>query len=154
MFDVTARKTHQWTMVVLVAAGFVAGGRWGGALLVLAGAIMLAGRFWWPADAVRQLVWLVLEPAGVLRRVERVEDHETRRLARTVGGAIWLLAGATLLLGLGGGGLIAAWIVTLAIVAMVVLDAALDFCALCFLFLQLESRGLLPAGLRHTAAGR
>ena len=133
-FDVTARKAHQWTMVALVVLGFLLGERLGWAPLVVAGVIMLAGRFWWPADVVRQLTWRVLEPAGILKRVERVEDHDTRRIARVIGGAAWLLAAALVLLHLA----VAAWVIALAIAVMVVLDAALDFCALCFLALQVE----------------
>ena len=127
-FDVTARKVHQWAMVALVAIGFLLGGPWAVVLLALAGAVMLAGRFWWPADIVRQVTWRFLEPAGLLRRREVHEDHETRRIARVIGGAAWLLAAALLLLQLP----IVAWVVAFAIAIMVALDAAADFCVLCF----------------------
>src|SRR2546429_9920548 len=66
LFDRTARKAHQWSMVALVAAGLILQGIPGALLLTVAGLIMLAGRFWWPADVVRQLVWRVLERALVL----------------------------------------------------------------------------------------
>src|ERR1700674_2878729 len=92
LYDRTARKAHQWTMVVLVLAGLILGGAAGVVLLAIAGGIMLAGRFWWPADVVRQLTWRVLEPAGILKRDDVHEDHETRRIARIIGGALWLLA--------------------------------------------------------------
>ena len=45
LYDRTARKAHQWTMVVLVLAGLVLGGSAGVLVLALAGLIMLAGRF-------------------------------------------------------------------------------------------------------------
>src|SRR3989442_14587971 len=93
-YDRTARKTPQWTMVVLVAAGLVIQGVAGGLLIALAGLIMLVGRFWWPADLVRQLVWQALEPAGLLKRDDVHEDHETRRVARVIGGAVWGIAAA------------------------------------------------------------
>src|SRR5213594_3271878 len=121
LYDRTARRTHQWTMVVLVAAGLVIQGVAGGLLIAVAGLIMLVGRFWWPADLVRQLVWRALEPAGLLKRDDVHEDHETRRVARVMGGAIWVIAAAL----------------------MLALDASLDFCALCFLLAQLDQRGLL-----------
>ncbi len=136
-FDVTARKTHQWTMVALVVIGFLLGEPRGAVALALAGAVMLAGRFWWPADVVRQLTWRVLEPRGILKRNERVEDHETRRVARIIGGAAWLAAAGLLLLGAS----LAAWAVAFLIAIMVVLDAAFDFCALCFVVGQLDRRG-------------
>jgi hypothetical protein len=133
-FDVTARKAHQWTMVVLVGLGFVIGAPWGALPVALAGAVMLLGRFWWPADLVRQLVWRVAEPAGWLPRIERQEDHATRRVARVLGGAIWLGSAALLLAGLG----LAAWVLVGAIAVMVALDAAVDFCMLCFLMARVD----------------
>jgi len=138
LYDRTARKAHQWTMVVLVLAGLILGGIPGTVLLAIAGAIMLAGRFWWPADVVRQLTWRVLEPAAILKRDDVHEDHETRRIARIIGGAIWLLA--ALLLSVNP---VIAWVITVPIAVMVALDASLNFCALCFLRTQLDQRGIL-----------
>ena len=138
-YDRTARRAHQWTMIVLVGAGLILQGVAGSLLIAIAGAIMLAGRFWWPADVVRQLVWRVLEPAGLLKRDDVHEDHETRRVARVIGGAIWLIAAAFLL----AGNPVVAWVLTLPIAVMVALDAGLDFCALCFLVAQLDQRGIL-----------
>lgn len=128
LFDVTARKVHQWAMVALVVIGFLLPAPAGAALLAVAGVIMLLGRFWWPADVFRQLTWRVLEPAGVLRRRDVHEDHDTRRVARVLGGAVWILSALLLLLHL----TIAAWVLAFAIAVMVVLDAAVNFCALCF----------------------
>ena len=128
VYDVTARRAHQWTMIVLVALGFVLGDQWGWLPLALAGAIMLLGRFWWPADVVRQFVWRLAEPAGWLPRIERAEDRATRRVARVLGGLVWLLSASLLLLGQP----VVGWLLGGLIAVMVALDAALDFCALCF----------------------
>jgi hypothetical protein len=136
-FDITARKAHQWTMVLLVSVGFLLGEPRGAGPLLLAGAIMLVGRFWWPADVVRQFVWRVAEPAGWLKRVEREEDHSTRRVARVLGGTVWLLAAALIL----GGYPALAWIVSALIAFMVSLDASVDFCALCYLSARLDRLG-------------
>jgi hypothetical protein len=139
LYDRTARKAHQWTMVALVVAGLILGGIPGTVLLAVAGGIMLAGRFWWPADVVRQLTWRVLEPAGILKRDDVHEDHETRRIARVIGGGIWLVAALLLL----EGNPLLAWVITVPIGVMVLLDASLNFCALCFLLAQLDQRGIL-----------
>src|SRR5258708_10850899 len=96
LHDVTARKVHQWAMVALVVIAFVVEGVPAAALLALAGLVMLAGRFWWPADLFRQLTWRVLEPAGILPRRDVHEDHETRRVARVIGGVAWRPAPAPL----------------------------------------------------------
>jgi hypothetical protein len=139
LYDRTARKAHQWTMVALVVAGLLFAGASGGILIGIAGLIMLVGRFWWPADLIRQLVWRVLEPAGILKRDDVHEDHETRRIARALGGLLWLVASALLL----AGNAILAWVITVPIAVMVALDASLDFCALCFVVAQLQQRGAL-----------
>src|ERR1700716_3277322 len=135
LYDVTARKAHQWTMVALVALGFVLASPWP---LALAGLIMLAGRFWWPADVVRQFVWRVAEPAGWLKRVEREEDHATRRVARILGGIVWLVCAALIVFGLS----LLAWVLAAALAVMVALDASVDFCALCFVVVRLDRLGL------------
>jgi hypothetical protein len=139
LYDRTARKAHQWTMVVLVLAGLVLGGTAGVLLLAIAGGVMLAGRFWWPADVVRQLTWRVFEPAGILKRDDVHEDHETRRIARIMGGGLWLLAAVVMLVG----NPVLAWVITVPIAVMVALDASLNFCALCFFLAQLDQRGIL-----------
>src|SRR3984893_13121949 len=139
LYDRTARKAHQWTMVVLVLAGLVLGGGAGVLLLAIAGGIMLAGRFWWTADVVRQLTWRILEPAGILKRDDVHEDHETRRIARIIGGAIWLLAALGLLVG----NPVLAWVITVPIAVMAALDASLHFLALSLFRAQLDQRGIL-----------
>ena len=115
LHDVTARKVHQWAMVLLVVVGFVLGGTASVVLLTLAGLVMLVGRFWWPADVFRQLTWRLLEPSGVLRRREVHEDHETRRVARVLGGVAWLLAAALVV----AGAPVLAWVVAFLIAVMV-----------------------------------
>jgi len=144
-YDLTARKAHQWTMVALIAVGFLLGSPEGAIPVALAGAIMLLGRFWWPADVVRQLVWRVMEPWGLLRRREAHEDRQTRRVARTIGGIVWL--GSALLLVSGAD--VPGWILAAAVSVMVVLDATVDFCALCFVVSLLERRSLLVSDSRH-----
>jgi Domain of unknown function (DUF4395) len=139
VYDRTARKAHQWTMIALVAAGLIVQGAAGSLLVAIAGAIMLAGRFWWPADVVRQLTWRVLEPAGILQRDDVHEDHETRRIARALGGTLWLIAAGLILAGYA----VLGWVISVPIAVMVALDASLNFCALCFLVAQLDQRGIL-----------
>jgi hypothetical protein len=135
LYDVTARKAHQWTMVALVALGFVLGSPWP---LALAGAIMLLGRFWWPADVVRQFVWRVAEPAGFLKRNEQAEDHATRRTARILGGIVWLAGAALVLADLAP----LAWVLAALIAIMVALDASVNFCALCYLVARFDRLGV------------
>jgi uncharacterized protein DUF4395 len=138
IYDVTARKAHQWTMVALIVVGFVVGEPRGALPLALAGAIMLLGRFWWPADLIRQFVWRFAEPGGWLKRVDREEDHATRRIARVLGGIVWLLSAALVVAGYA----IAGWVLAGVIAVMVALDASVDFCVLCFVVHRLDRVGV------------
>jgi len=88
---------------------------------------------------VRQAVWRVLEPAGILKRDDVQEDHETRRIARILGGSLWLIAAGLIL----AGNAVLGWVIAVPIAVMVGLDASLNFCALCFVLAQLDQRGIL-----------
>ena len=121
-FDASARKFHQGVCVALLALGYVLGPPADAWLVGLVGAVLLIGRFWWPADLFRQLAWRVLEPAGILARREVAEDHATRRVARVLGGAA-LIASALAI----AAGQAPAWVVVAAMAAMIGLDAAFDF---------------------------
>ena len=121
-FDVSARKFHQGICVALLALGYVLGPPADAWLVGLVGAVLLVGRFWWPADLFRQLAWRVLEPAGILIRREVAEDHATRRVARMIGGAALLAAALAIAAGQAAG-----WIVVALMAVMIGLDAAFDF---------------------------
>ena len=125
-YDVTARKFHQGTCVFLLACAFVVGSSPAVWIVTLVGIVMLAGRFWWQADVFRQLVWRMLEPAGLLRARHVQEDHDTRRIARVLGGVVFLVSAVLLAMGE-----IWAWLFVAAIAVMILLDAVFDFCALC-----------------------
>jgi hypothetical protein len=142
-YDVTARRIHQWALLAMLAIGFVIGEPGGAVLVAIAAAIQLFGRFWWPADMVRQFVWRVLEPAGILQRVDAPEDRQTRRIARLVAGVVWFVAAALIANGFA----VVGWVLVGAVALLMVLDAAVSFCALCFVFGHLEVRGLLPGFL-------
>lgn len=134
-FDITARKFHQSVCVLLLAVGFIVGRPAGPWLVGLVAVVLGIGRFWWPLDVFRQLTWRVLEPAGILKRREVVEDHSTRRVARVLGGIILLAAAVLIALKLD-----LAWLLVLAIGLMIALDAAFDFCVLCAITHQFRSR--------------
>lgn len=125
-YDVTARKFHQGACVLLLACAFVLGSTVAAWVVAFVGVVMLAGRFWWQADIFRQFVWRVLEPAGVLRRREVQEDHDTRRIARVLGGVVFLACAVLLAVGQ-----VWAWLGVAAIAVMILLDATFDFCVLC-----------------------
>ena len=126
IFDVSARKFHQVVSVALLCLGFVLGGSTAIALVTLVGVVMLAGRFWWPADIFRQLAWRVLEPRGILKRYDAIEDHSMRRVARVMGGVIFLVSAALL-----AADQTWAWALIAPIGVMIALDAAFNYCVLC-----------------------
>jgi hypothetical protein len=120
-FDASARKFHQAACVVLLGLSFLLGPPASIWLVLLVGVVLLVGRFWWPADIFRQLAWRVLEPAGILPRRDVVEDHATRRVARTIGGAALIVTALALAADQPLG-----WLVVAAMAVMIFLDAAFD----------------------------
>ena len=132
-FDVTARKFHQTVCVLLLVAAFIVGAHASGWIVGFVGLVLLVGRFAWQADIFRQLAWKVLEPAGILARREVQENHETRRVARVMGGGILLVCALLLAAGQGW-----AWIPIALIGIMISLDALFNFCALCRLAYQFD----------------
>src|SRR5688572_20857142 len=99
LFDVTARKFHQWGVIALSAIAFVLGGTVGGAIMVAVGLLMIVGRFKDEADLLRGFYRAVLKPRGILSERMVSEDRATRRIARVMGGSIQLVAGLLILAG-------------------------------------------------------
>jgi hypothetical protein len=129
LFDVTARKFHQWGVILLSAVAFLVGGPVGGAIMVAVGLLMVVGRFKDEADLLRAFYHAVLKPRSILTERMVSEDRATRRIARVMGGSVQLVAGLLLLAGVA---VPLAWALVGLIGFMIVLDAAFDFCALCF----------------------
>jgi hypothetical protein len=141
LFDVTARKVHQWGVIVLSAIAFIVDGAAGGWIMLGTGLLMIAGRFWDQVDLIRLFYHLVLKPRGVLRARLVAEDRATRRIARVLGGAIQIVAGGLVLAATG---VSVAWALVGAIAVMIALDATVDFCVLCFVVHQAR-RAAAPA---------
>ena len=121
-FDASARKFHQLTSVTLLAIAYVLGtsGAW---IVAALGIVFLLGRFWWPADILRQFAWRALEPAGLLPRRDVVEDHATRRIARVLGGVGFLVGAGLVAIGQPTAG----WIIVGGLAVVIFLDGAFDY---------------------------
>ena len=130
--DVVPRKVHQYAVLVLIAVGFVAGNGVGAISLIVAAACMALGRYWRPFDPFRVLTVSLLQPSGLLPKRLAVEDRATRRIARVLGGTVFA-ASAVLVVSVPQLGWLP-WTLSGAVGLMILLDAAFDFCALCFVF--------------------
>jgi hypothetical protein len=140
--DLTARKVHQYAVVAVAILGVVIGGPIGAALMAFDGVVMLAGRFWGPADVFRQFVWRVAEPRGWLEPKLVPEEMGTRRIARALGGVAFFVIAAAL----AAGSYVLALALTIPLCAMILFDAAVNFCALCFVNYQARRLRFLVAG--------
>src|SRR5688572_269432 len=96
------------------------------------GVVMLVGRFWGPADVFRQFVWRIAEPRGWLEPRLVPEEMGTRRIARALGGGAFFVIAAAL----AAGNLVLALAITVPLCAMILFDATVNFCALCFVNYQ------------------
>ena len=128
--DVTARKVHQYAVVGIMVLSLLIGGPVGAALLIIDGVVMLAGRFWGPADVFRQIVWRIAQPRGWLQPNLVPEDMTTRRVARVMGGVWLLVTGAVVY----SSNMLLATVLVVPLAAMILSDAAINFCALCFVY--------------------
>jgi hypothetical protein len=145
--DLTARKVHQYAVVAVAVFGVVIGGSLGAALMAFDGVVMLVGRFWGPADVFRQFVWRVAQPRGWLAPRLVPEEMGTRRIARALGGVAFFAIAAAL----AAGNSALALVITVPLVAMILFDATVNFCALCFVNYQARRLRFLLASRQAPA---
>ncbi len=137
--DTTAIKFNQGSIVVLTLLGFVLNQP----LLVLFVGLVLAIGTIWPQAGLFKLVYLkLLKPAGLLKAHVIDDDPAPHQFAQGVG-ALFLLAGSTVLLSLNNAGL--GWTLAWIVIVLASINLVFGFCAGCFMYYQLDRFGLLPS---------
>jgi uncharacterized membrane protein len=151
MVDRNALRANQSFTIGLLVAGFILSVDAGGAWIVLAvGTVMALGAFHVRLALFQQVYLRGLRPLGLLRSAPRRESATPHRFANALG-SVFSLASALILLltpALAVGWALA-WIVI--VLASVTLFAG--FCVGCFVYLQLDQRGLLPKTISDRARG-
>lgn len=148
--DRNTLRTNQSFVVALNVLAFVLGvevGRWlvlGVALVMLLGTVH-------PAFALfKQVHRRVLRPLGILGADVHPEDPMPHEFTQAMGGTVLLLAFVALVTGLTALGWVLSWLV----IVLALVNLTVQFCAGCFIYLQLDRRGLLPPAIASSRAAR
>ncbi len=145
--DRNTLRTNQALIVGATVLAFVLGderGRW---LVLATGVVLAAGTLYAPLALFQQAHRRLLLPLGLLRADIHAEDPMPHRFAQGLGAAFLFAAAAALFAGATPLGWALTWIVS----ALAFVNLTVQFCAGCFVYLQLDRVGLLPAAI---ASGR
>lgn len=134
--DHNALRTNQGLIILFLALAFVLNQPW---LVVFVCAVMLIGTVIPQAALFQRFYRHVLRPAGLLSPDLRAESAQPHRFAQGMGGVVLLLASAALFLGAP----VLGWALALIVVVLAAVNLFFGFCAGCFIFFQLQQRGLL-----------
>lgn len=148
--DRNTLRTNQAFIVALTLLAFVLGvevGRW---LVLGTGLVMLLGTLDERLALFKQVHRRILKPAGILGADVSVEDPMPHQFAQGMGSVVLLAAFAALV----GGAVAAGWVLTFVVAALAFVNLAVQFCAGCFIYYQLDRRGLLPGSIASTRAAR
>lgn len=139
--DRSALRTNQAFIIVLNVAAFALGVDRGGQWLVLfVGAVMAIDTAIPDAGVFKQFYVRLLKPRGLLKPDVRAEDPAPHRFAQGLGAAFLVASFAFLV----GGVEVVGWGLSWLVIALAIVNLSVDFCAGCFVYLQLGRLGLLP----------
>jgi hypothetical protein len=146
--DRNTLRTNQAFIVGLTIIAFVLGdeiGRW---LVLATGLVMALGTADDRLALFKQTHRRILKPAGLLGSDVHPEDPMPHQFAQAVGAAFLLIAAAALF----GGATPLGWTLNFIVTALALVNLTIQFCVGCFVYFQLDRRGLLPASIASNRA--
>lgn len=144
--DRNTLRTNQAFIVGFTVLAFVVGdevGRW---LILGTGLVMFLGTFDERLALFKQVHRRILKPAGILGADVKIEDPMPHQFAQAMGSVFLFAAFAAL----AAGALAVGWVLTFIVAALALLNLTVQFCAGCFVYFQLDRRGLLPSSIAST----
>jgi len=144
MVDRNALRFNQASIIALAVAGFVLGEPVGVWLVGFVAAVMLLGTLYAPASGFKLLYRHLFVRLGWLKPKMEHDDPAPHQFAQGMGGTVLAVAFVALLAGASTLGWILAWLV----VALAAVNLLAGFCLGCFIYFQLEHRGLLRGSAR------
>lgn len=144
--DRNTLRTNQAFIVGLTVIAFVVGRDLGQWIVLGTGLVMLLGTLDERLALFKQAHRRLLKPAGILGADVKIEDPMPHQFAQAMGAVVLLLA----FLALVGGATQVGWALTLIVTALAFVNLAVQFCTGCFIYYQLDRRGLLPASIAST----
>lgn len=148
--DRNTLRTNQAFIVLFTIVGFVLGVEWGRWFVLGTGLVMALGTVHEGFALFKQVHRRILRPLRILGPNVHVEDPMPHQFAQAVG-ATFLLAASIALFG---GATTVGWILTWIVTVLAFINLTVQFCVGCFMYLQLDRRGLLPRSIASTRAVR
>lgn len=136
--DANALRTNQVLIVGLTVLAFVLGTPAGAVIIAFVAASLAIGAARPGTGPFQQLHRRVLVPRGIVKAAPRDEDPAPHRFAQTVGASFLAVSAVLLFADFSTAGWVLAWIV----VALALVNLLFNFCAGCFMFVQLRKVGL------------
>jgi hypothetical protein len=146
--DRNTLRTNQAFSVGLTILAFMLGGSVGASIVLATGLVMTAGTFDARLALFKQAHRQVLKPLGILGSDVQPEDPMPHQFAQAIGAAFLLAAAISLFGGASGLG----WTLNFIVTALAFINLTIQFCAGCFVYFQLDRRGLLPASIASNRA--
>lgn len=144
--DRNALRFNQLAIITLTVLGFVLGAGIGQWVVLGVAAVLLLGAAIAPLSLFKLFYRHVLVRSGLMKPNLVVEDPAPHQFAQGIGGVFMLASFGAL----AAGATVAGWVLAWIVVVLAAVNLFLGFCLGCFVYLQLERRGLLPraAGAR------
>ena len=133
--DHSALRFNQASIIVLLAAGFLANQPW---LVALVAAVLWIGTLAPSAGLFKLIYQRALRPLGIIRPAPRPDDLRPHLFAQGVGALVLTLASLALLAGLP----LLGWTLAGIVVVLAAINLFLGFCLGCFMYYQLARRGI------------
>jgi molybdopterin converting factor small subunit len=133
--DHSALRTNQAFIIALLLIAFIAN-LW--PLVAFVSVVMLIGTIWPGAGLFKRIYRHILKPAGIVKPDVIPDNPEPHLFAQGLGGVFTIASTIALLLNLPILGWTLAWLV----IALAALNLFLGFCAGCFVYYQLNRRGI------------
>jgi len=146
--DRNTLRTNQAFIVGLTVLAFVLGRDIGQWLVLGTGLVMLLGTFDERLALFKQVHRRILKPTGILGPDVKIEDPMPHQFAQAMG-SVFLVAA---FVALTGGATGVGWALNFIVAALALVNLTVQFCMGCFVYLQLDRRGLLPSSIASTRA--
>lgn len=141
--DRNTLRTNQGFIVGLTVLAFILGSTVGAWVVLFTGLVMTLGTLDDRLALFKQVHRRVLKPFGILRADVHPEDPMPHQFAQAMGAVFLLVAAAALFADATALG----WTLNFIVTALAFINVTVQFCAGCFVYFQLDRRGLLPASI-------
>jgi len=136
--DNTALKFNQASIITFTLLGFLLNQPY---LVLFVGVVLAVGTIFPGAALFKQFYFKLLKPANILTANVIDDNPAPHQFAQGVG-ALFLLAGSALLLGLANP--VLGWVLAWIVIVLAAVNLFFSFCAGCFVYYQLDKIGLIP----------